>query len=395
MKNDKIISMLGVNAEFWCNKRVLITGHTGFKGTWLSFWLIKMGAKVKGISLKPETEPNMYDEVITKNDLESIYGDIRDLNFLKKEVNEFNPEIIIHLAAQTIVRESYESPIDTLETNIMGTANVLEAAKSIDSLRAILCVTSDKCYENREWHWKYRENDAMGGHDPYSASKGCSELVIQSYRRSFYSLDTFNKHEVALASARAGNVIGGGDWATDRLIPDIMRSFSIDEPVVIRNPDAVRPWQHVLDVLRGYLMLTEKLYEEGQEFAEAWNIGPLTEDKAVRYIVNHLAEAWGNGASWDDDDNENPHEAFTLKLDSSKARSRIGWEPILSLNRGLELVVEWYKQFYSDGNNARAITENQITAFEEQCKSFTQKSISNKSTSAIISSIVLLAENFI
>lgn len=360
---------MGIDFSFWNNKKVLITGHTGFKGAWLSFWLNRMGANVKGVALEPHTKPSLYSSIILEDYLESKYGDVRDLEFLKREFKNFNPEIVIHLAAQSLVRESYDNPIETFETNVIGTGNVLEASKEANNINVILCVTSDKCYENKEWPWKYRESDALGGWDPYSASKGCSELVISSYRKSFFNINSYEKHGTAIASARAGNVIGGGDWASDRLVPDIIRSFVNENPVIIRNPGAIRPWQHVFDVLRGYLMLAQKLYESGPEFGEAWNFGPASEgDKTVRNIVDKLTDMWGEGASWKSDNEEHPHEAFTLSLDSSKVRSRIGWESILSFEQGLEFVVDWYKQFYINKEEAYAICDEQIARYEEICK---------------------------
>ena len=353
--------------NFWQGKKVFLTGHTGFKGSWLSIWLKMLGADVTGYSLLPESEPNMYTVTHNDREMRSIIGDIRDITLLRKTIREVKPDIVIHMAAQALVRQSYHEPVETFQTNVLGTVNVLEAVRQIDSVRTVLCITSDKCYENREWVWKYRENDPMGGWDPYSASKGCSELIVASYRNSFFNNDLYDQHGVAVASARAGNVIGGGDWGADRLIPDIVRSFSEGKSVLIRNPGAVRPWQHVIDLLRGYMLLTERLYEKGPEYGEAWNFGPGDDDeRSVREIVDSLAKLWGRGASWKLDTNEQLHEAYTLKLDSSKSRSRLSWHPLFSMDLALELVTEWYKQYYSGDKPPREITEEQIRRMQAQ-----------------------------
>jgi len=357
---------MGLNKNFWKNKKVLVTGHTGFKGSWLTYWLLKMGARIKGISLPPATDPSMYNLVFTEHDLESVFGDIRDLDFLKKAIKKFEPDIIIHMAALTIVRESYENPIETLQTNVMGTANILETVKTLKNVRAVLCITSDKCYENREWHWKYREDDPMGGWDPYSASKGCAELVVSSYRRSFFPREKYNSHGVAIATARAGNVIGGGDWSRDRLIPDCIRAFSKQEEVIIRNPDAIRPWQYILDLLHGYLLLVENLYTEGTIYDGPWNFGPNDEDeKSVKSILDYLTSHWGNNVSWRLDDNHNPHEALYLKLDSSKSRFELKWTPRLGLEEVLDSVIEWYQAHYNGDGIIREVTDRQIQNFEK------------------------------
>ena len=359
---------MGLTTSFWKNKRVLVTGHTGFKGTWLSFWLIRLGANVKGISLPPETDPNMFDLVINKGDMDSAFGDIRDLDYLKKAIADFKPEIIIHMAAQAIVRESYENPIETFNTNVMGTANVLESARYADTLGAVLCITSDKCYENREWHWKYREIDPVGGHDPYSASKGCAELVASSYRNSFFPKDNYSNHGVGIATARAGNVIGGGDWSRDRLIPDCVRAFSKNEDVLIRNPKAVRPWQFILDLLYGYMILTEQLFKDGETFSGSWNFGPVEDnEKPVGFILDEMKNLWGEDASWKLDEGSNPHEASYLKLDSSKARRELGWAPALHLQQSLAYVTEWYKSFYA-GENTAEVTEQQLSSYMKHRK---------------------------
>jgi CDP-glucose 4,6-dehydratase len=331
------LTMAGVNAEFWRGKRVFLTGHTGFKGSWLSLWLQSMGTEVHGLALAPPTVPSLYNEAGVGKNLASNIGDIRNYDIVYAAMKVSKPDIVIHMAAQPLVRLSYDTPIETYATNVMGTVHVLEAARQIGTARAIVNVTTDKCYENREWVWGYREDEPMGGYDPYSNSKGCSELVTSAYRRSF-----FQRQGIALASARAGNVIGGGDWAKDRLIPDILRAFDCGEPVVIRNPYATRPWQHVLEPLSGYLVLAEKLYAEGMSWAEAWNFGPSDEDaRPVQWIVEKMVQLWGKDASWQLDDTNHVHEAAYLKLDISKAKSRLSWQPHWSLSGALEQIVDW------------------------------------------------------
>jgi CDP-glucose 4,6-dehydratase len=360
-----------LNKDFWEGKKIFLTGHTGFKGAWLSILLRLLGAHVSGFSLPPATKPNLFSVLHLESDIDSFYGDIRNPELLKSRLIESDPDIVIHMAAQAIVRESYENPIETYAVNVLGTAHLLEAVRSSNKKRAVICVTSDKCYENREWPYKYRENDPMGGWDPYSASKGCSELVISSYRNSFFNNEQYGKHGVALASVRAGNVIGGGDWGRDRLIPDIMRAFSGKKSVIIRNPAAVRPWQFVLDLLSGYLILAERLYEQGQEFTGAWNFGPNDNDERnVRSIVERISEIWGDGAHWESDpeSTKQPHEAFTLKLDSSKSRSKLGWLPSCTIDEVLEYVVDWYKNYYSSRTEMRTFTEEQISLFERQLR---------------------------
>jgi CDP-glucose 4,6-dehydratase len=339
--------MRKVDSLFWKGKRVFLTGHTGFKGSWLSIWLSSMGSIVKGYSLEPNTNPSLFESAGVKNLLESQIGDIRDLNTLSKSMKDFNPDILIHMAAQPLVRLSYLEPVETYMTNVMGTVNVLESARQCPSLKAIVSVTTDKCYENKEWVWGYREDEAMGGFDPYSSSKGCAELVTSAYRRSFFSAP--NSPE--LASARAGNVIGGGDWAPDRLIPDAIRAFELGEPVIIRNPLATRPWQHVLEPLSGYLLLAESLYSNGHEFAQAWNFGPEEKDcKSVEWILDELVKVWGNGAAWKLDENPQPHEARFLKLDCSKAKILLKWEPKWGISEVLEKIKNWNTHFYASAN---------------------------------------------
>lgn len=329
---------LEVNPEFWRGKRVLLTGHSGFKGSWLSLWLQSMGAELKGLALDPPTNPSLFVEAKVAQGMVSQIGDIRDYDTVLKAVDEFKPEIVIHMAAQPLVRYSYKNPIETYATNVMGTVHLLEAIRQTGTAKVVVNVTTDKCYENKEWVWGYREDEPMGGFDPYSSSKGCSELVTSAYRRSY-----FKETGIALASARAGNVIGGGDWAEDRLVPDILRAFENNQPVVIRNPNSTRPWQHVLEPLSGYLTLAEKLWHEPNAYAEGWNFGPKDEDaKPVGWIVERIAAKWGD-ANWRIDGGDHPHEANYLKLDISKARQRLSWAPRWSLDTALNKIVEWHQ----------------------------------------------------
>lgn len=336
-----------VDSSFWNNKRVFLTGHTGFKGGWLSIWLNSMGAQVKGYALAPNTTPSLFFEAKIETLVDSNFGDIRNLNELKKSMMEFNPDILIHMAAQPLVRLSYTEPVDTYATNVMGTVNVLESARSCINLKAIVSVTTDKCYENKEWEWGYRENEPMGGHDPYSSSKGCAELVTAAYRNSF-----FNSADSAfVASARAGNVIGGGDWAEDRLIPDILKAFEKNEPVIIRNPLSTRPWQHVLEPLAGYLVLAQALFEKGNDFAEGWNFGPSDDDcQPVSWILDKMVSSWGKGAKWKLDAQNNPHEANFLKLDCSKAKKKLKWQPKWGLEYTTGLIIDWHQKWISSQN---------------------------------------------
>jgi CDP-glucose 4,6-dehydratase len=330
-----------IHPEFWSGKRVLLTGHTGFKGSWLSLWLQSMGADLQGLALEPSTVPALYAEARVGSGMASTIGDIRDFETVQRCMAGFKPEIVIHMAAQPLVRYSYAEPVATYATNVMGTVHVLEAARKTGSVRVVVNVTTDKCYENREWIWGYREDEAMGGHDPYSNSKGCSELVTSAYRRSF-----MQQGDIALASARAGNVIGGGDWASDRLVPDILRAFEKGERARIRNPGSVRPWQHVLEPLSGYLVLAQQLWQRQKEVAEGWNFGPRDEDaQPARWLVEQLALMWGGGAGWNMDDGEHPHEARYLKLDISKASARLGWRPRWHLDEALKHVVDWHRSW--------------------------------------------------
>ncbi len=336
-----------VSPIFWSGKKVFLTGHTGFKGSWLSLWLQNMGAILKGYSLEINTKPALFKLANIDSNMESELGDIRNLEKLSQSIVSFNPDIIIHMAAQPLVRHSYEKPVETFNTNIMGTVNVLESARKCPNLKSIVCITTDKCYENNETHRAYKENDPMGGYDPYSSSKGCAELVISAYKRSFFS----KQDSPSLASARAGNVIGGGDWAEDRLIPDILRAFEKSENVLIRNPHAVRPWQHVLEPLSGYLVLAQELFLYGDEFAEAWNFGPSDDDcKSVSWILDKMVNFWGNDASWSIDNESNPHEAGILKLDCSKALQRLEWRPKWSLEKTLNSIVDWHRVFVDKGD---------------------------------------------
>lgn len=348
-----------IDPVFWQGKRVYMTGHTGFKGSWLSLWLQAMGAQVKGYALAPPTTPSLYSEAKIAEGMEEENGDIRELDSLTRSMKAFQPDILIHMAAQSLVRLSYREPVATYATNVMGTVHVLEAARQCENLRCIVNITTDKCYENSEWEWGYRENEPMGGHDPYSSSKGCAELVTSAYRKSFFN----DSDGLALASARAGNVIGGGDWAEDRLIPDILRAFESDQPVVIRNPLAVRPWQHVLEPLSGYLVLAQKLWHHGAEYAEGWNFGPRDEDaKPVEWILNRLVSNWGQGAEWALDTNPQPHEARYLKLDISKARTRLNWTPTWNLEHSLEKIVYWHRAWL-EGGDIRQNCLDEINAY--------------------------------
>ena len=347
------------------NKKVLITGHTGFKGSWLAFWLIKMGADVTGYSLTPPTQPNHFELLNLK--MNSIIGDIRDKEKLNKTLKKYKPEIIFHLAAQPLVRLSYKEPIETLETNIIGTANLFEACRSVNSVKAILNITSDKCYENKEWIWGYRENDPMGGYDPYSASKGCSELITAAYRNSFFNINEYQKsHNILLASCRAGNVIGGGDWAEDRLIPDIMKATANDKTVEIRNPYATRPWQHVLEPLSAYLLLGQNLLKEKKEFATAWNFGPSEKGEiTVKQVVEYCKKNWNKINYKLLNLDKELHEAGLLKLDCSKAYTKLSWKPVWDTQTTFEKTIKWYKNYYQ---NKKINSDDDLNAFVENAK---------------------------
>ncbi len=346
--------------NFWNGRRVLVTGNTGFKGAWLSLWLRKMGAVVHGLALEPQITPSLWRLISGADLVPTDLADIRDQDAVETAFARAAPEIVFHLAAQALVQPSYHDPVGTFATNVMGTIHVLQAARHMPSVRAVVNVTSDKCYENIEHIWPYRETDPMGGADPYSASKGCAELVTSSWRKSFYS----DQEGPFLASARAGNVIGGGDWSLDRLIPDCLRAFTAGQQVRIRNPLAVRPWQHVLEPLAGYLLLAQKLHEQGQAVAEGWNFGPPDEDAwPVRRVVGHFAQLWGNGANWAADTDHWAPESLLLRVDATKARRRLGWAPRLDLAEALAWTAAWY-QAYAAGENVRARTLDQIDTYE-------------------------------
>ncbi len=354
-----------IQPSFWRGRRVFVTGHTGFKGGWLCLWLQMMGAEVTGYALEPPTEPSLFGVARIDQGMRSVIGDIRDRPRLARAMHEARPEVLLHLAAQPLVRESFRDPIETYSVNVVGTATVLDIARELDGLRAIVSVTSDKCYENREWVYGYRETDPMGGYDPYSSSKGCAELVSSAFRSSYFNLAGYDTHGVALATARAGNVIGGGDWAADRLLPDILQAFSERRKVVIRNPLAVRPWQHVLESLAGYLTLAERLVVDGAPFASGWNFGPEERDiRPVGWVVDQMAQRWGDGAGWQQDPGANPHEANLLRLDISRARMELGWLPRWPLEVALDQIVEWHRH-YLDGADMREISLKQISEFSE------------------------------
>lgn len=354
-----------MNPAFWRGKRVFLTGHTGFKGSWLSLWLQSMGAELTGYALSPPTNPSLYELANVAGGMCSILGDVRDLNSLKREIQKANPEIVIHMAAQSLVKYSYDNPVETYSTNVMGSVHLLEAVRNSKGVKAVVNVTSDKCYENREWVWGYREDEAVGGYDPYSNSKGCAELVTAAYRSSFFNPEQYNHHGIAVASARAGNVIGGGDWSCDRLIPDFIRAIVAGETVVIRSPKAIRPWQHVLEPLSGYLLLAEKLYTQGNQFTGAWNFGPNdTDAKSVEWIVNQLVTYWGNGASFRVDSNAaNFHEANFLKLDCNKARMNLGWYPQWNVTETIKRICAWHKA-QLNAEDINLYTLNEITQYQ-------------------------------
>jgi len=350
-----------MNPGFWAGRKVLITGHTGFKGAWLCMLLHRLGAKVTGFSTPPPTDPSLFHLVRLNEMVTTIDGDVRDLESLRSALKKSDAQIVLHMAAQPLVRESYRDPVGTYATNVTGTVNLLEAVRLAgagDQVRSVVVVTTDKCYENREWIWSYRENEPMGGHDPYSSSKGCAELVTAAYRASYFA-----KSQTAVATARAGNVIGGGDWATDRLIPDMMKAFTAGKPVIIRNPKSIRPWQLVLEPLVGYLSLAQRLFEDGQGFAQAFNFGPRESDaRPVEWIVNHLVKQWGSGASWQLAGGEHPHEAHHLKLDASKAHAQLEWSPRTDLLTALNWIVDWYKAL-GQSEDMRDVSQRQVETF--------------------------------
>jgi CDP-glucose 4,6-dehydratase len=348
----------------WAGCRVFLTGHTGFKGSWLALWLARLGARVRGYALDPATSPNMFSLAGVGAVVEDVRGDILDFARLRDCLAEFAPQVVFHLAAQPLVRRSYSDPLGTYAANVMGTAHLLQAVREVSGIRAVVCVTTDKCYENREWVWPYRETDPLGGYDPYSSSKACAELVAAAFRSSYFASSALQDQRVGLATARAGNVIGGGDWSEDRLVPDLIRGFLSGEPVRIRRPQAIRPWQHVLEPLRGYLQLAERLLAGDTEFAAGFNFGPREDDAwSVERIATKLAGRWGGGARWISDPDPGVHEAAYLRLDSSKARTRLQWHPRLTIEPALEWTAEWYGAF-ARGADMQAFTMQQIAAYE-------------------------------
>ena len=354
-----------VNPSFWRGKKVFLTGHTGFKGGWLSLWLSSMGANVTGYGLAPNTTPSFFEVSKVESSLKkSDIADIRDLEKLQKAMADASPEIVIHMAAQPLVRYSYTNPVETYATNVMGTVHVLESIRALDSVRAAVIVTTDKCYENKEWAWGYRENEPMGGYDPYSNSKGCAELVTSAYRQSYFSPEKYAQHQVGIASARAGNVIGGGDWSEDRLIPDAIKAFEANKPLMIRNPLATRPWQHVLEPLSGYLVLAQALYQDGAKFDGGWNFGPRDDDaRPVQEVINLLIDNWGSSAVWRQDKSEQPHEAHALKLDCSKARQYLNWVPKWTLEQAINNIAQWQHAYQQD-SKMQEVSLQQIMKYQ-------------------------------
>jgi CDP-glucose 4,6-dehydratase len=355
-----------VSGNLWAGKRVFLTGHTGFKGGWLALWLAAKGAIVRGYALDPCTEPNLFTEAKIGSVIEDLRGDIRDGAKLDAAIQEFGPEVVFHMAAQPLVRYSYVDPIGTFETNVIGTARVLDAVRRTPGVRAVVSVTTDKCYENKEWLWGYRETDPLGGYDPYSSSKACAEIVSAAFRQSYFPVGEIAAHHCGVATARAGNVIGGGDWSTDRLIPDLVRGFLAGEAVRIRRPHAIRPWQHVLEPLHGYIRLAEQLMgADAARYATAFNFGPSDDDaQSVGWIVERMTQSWGDGASWVLDEDPSVHEAGYLKLDASRARAELAWHPRLHLDKALDWLVKWYKA-WQGGADMHRFTLEQISAYEK------------------------------
>lgn len=352
------VAGLGVSVDpaFWSGRRVFLTGHTGFKGAWLSLWLQSLGAELTGFSNEVPTDPSLFELARVAEGMEDLRGDVRDPEAVASALAGCKPEVVIHMAAQPFVRRSFAEPRLTYETNVMGTVNLLEAVRGVEGVRAVVNVTTDKCYENREWEWGYREDEPMGGHDPYSSSKGAAEIVTSAYRRSFFS----DADGPRLASARAGNVIGGGDWGEDRLVPDAMRAALAGETTRVRNPNAIRPWQHVVNPLSGYLVLAEAIWDS-PEHARGWNFGPADEEaRPVSWVIERLAELWPERVKWTTDEGPHPHEATYLKLDSSLARARLGWRPLLPLEPALAETAAWYRELAA-GGDMRAATLNQLT----------------------------------
>ena len=347
--------------EFWKGKKVLITGHTGFKGSWLAFWLDLLGAEVCGFSLAPDSQPNLFENLQLESKILSVIGDVRDLENFQKTLESFQPEIVLHLAAQSLVRRSYREPVETYTTNVIGTSNILESVRKVDFVKSVVIITTDKVYENKEWHWAYRENERLGGFDPYSNSKACAELAVSSYRNSFFA-----ESDCLIATARAGNVIGGGDWSEDRLLPDVFRSLIFGDKLEIRNPASIRPWQHVLEPLAGYLKLAQKLYEGEKSFAESWNFGSEDADaKPVGWILEKIKNVWNGDVHWEISQAIQPHEARLLKLDSTKAKNELNWLPKLNLEDAINLTTEWYQGF-KDKKDLIELTKSQIEFYQNK-----------------------------
>ena len=360
---------LVIQAEFWQGRRVLLTGHTGFKGSWLCLWLQKMGARVIGYALPPATQPNLFELARVEQQMVSILADVRDADRLRSALTTHQPEVVFHLAAQAEILPSYARPVDTYATNVMGTVNLLDAVRHSPGVRAVVVVTSDKCYENAESSHCYREGDALGGVDPYSSSKACAELVSAAYRSSFFNPADYARHGTAVATARAGNAIGGGDWSANRLIPDAMRAFAEQRPLQVRHPAAIRPWQHALDPLAGYLLLAEQLYEQGPGAAGAWNFGPSGGNThSVAQVLEKLIDIWGDGAAWSGDPSTHPHEAHGLRLDATKAISALRWRPRWSLDRALRMTVDWHRA-HSRGEDMAAVSKQQINSYCQAAES--------------------------
>jgi len=349
-----------VNADFWNGKRVLVTGHTGFKGSWMVTWLRSMGAQVSGYSLAPDTQPSLFSEIEKDLKMDSVIGDICDLESFSKSVNKANPEIIFHMAAQPLVRLSYDKPLETFQTNIIGTANLLEISRKLPGLKAVVVITTDKVYENNEWVWAYRENDALGGYDPYSSSKACTEIITSAMRRSFFH----SPSSAGVATVRAGNVIGGGDWAGDRIVPDVVRAFQKNEVVRLRNPNAIRPWQHVLEPLSGYLTLAQQVCLGNREtYCSSWNFGPDSQNAVpVEKLVSLLASHWP-GVRWEIDKGPHPHEAFYLKLESSKAKQLLEWYPKWGVEKTTQMTMDWYRSYYKKEASAYELCTSQINEY--------------------------------
>lgn len=358
---------MALKSEFWNGKKVLLTGHTGFKGSWLSLWLKKLGVELIGYSKDIPSTPSHFELARVSENMISILGDIKDIDNLKKIMTEHKPEIVIHMAAQSLVRKSYENPIDTFETNILGTANLLQVVKENEDTRVFVNVTSDKCYANTSNEISgFSEDFPMGGYDPYSSSKGCAELVTSAYRNSFFNSNEFENHKVSLSSVRAGNVIGGGDWGEDRLIPDIINGISKKQSIEIRNPNFIRPWQFVLDALNGYLILAEKMWKNGRDFSEAWNFGPKENDcKTVQWVLENMSSKWEEMFSWEKNSGNNPHESKILKLNCTKANKRLGWQTKLTVDETIQWTIDWYREYFND-SDMKIISENQIDKFQSQ-----------------------------